>query len=213
MFRIDADTLVSDFIWDTKAQRYKWVSNGKYLSRETMLSLTGKAIEASKQELRAIAQQLASGKLSLEDWQRQTAQQLKILHLQQAYLGRGGVDMMKPADFLAIARNLKDEYGYLRNFAKDINDGNLSEAQFLARLDMYAEKSRSSSALMSQVGHKEQGYYYMQRFLAPANNCMPCVEYAAKGIVPVGAIPLPTFDCFCRANCRCSVQYFKESSG
>ncbi|WP_413275443.1 hypothetical protein [Floridanema evergladense] len=178
-----------------------------------MLSLTGKAIEGSKRELRAIANQLIENEISLKDWQKATAQQLKILHLQQALLGRGGVDAMKSADYLAIGRNLKSEYEYLRNFAKDINDGNLTQSQFLARLDMYAEKSRSSGLMMAEAGHKEQGYQYMQRFLAPANNCQSCIEYAFKGIQPIGFLPLPTFDCFCRANCRCSVMYFRKPDG
>lgn len=213
MLKLDRQTLVADFIWDSVAQRYKWADNGRYLSREAMLSLTAKAIEGSKRELKALASQLIENKITLEGWQKATAQQLKILHLQQALLGRGGVDAMKSADYLAIGRNLKSEYEYLRNFAKDINNGNLTQGQFLARLDMYAEKSRSSGLMMSEQGHKEQGYKYMQRFLAPANNCQACIDYALKGIEPIGVLPLPTFDCFCRANCRCSVVYFRDASG
>lgn len=49
----------------------------------------------------------------------------------------------------------------------------------------------------------------MQRHLGRTDkHCSECLDYAARGAVPVGELPLPTEQCSCRSNCLCRVRYF-----
>lgn len=205
-------TYSPDFIWDNRTGRYRYVDSGRYVSREAMLSLTRRSIEASRREVTALGQALINKQITLEDWQRQTATRLRSLHMRNALLARGGADRMRPQDYLQVGRTLKEEYRYLRNFAQDINNGSLSQAQFIARLAMYSDRGRVSFDKSEQDVFQEQGYLYMQRFLGNANHCPECPEYASRGIQPIGTLPLPTEACRCRAHCKCTVRYYKNYS-
>jgi hypothetical protein len=45
-----------------------------------------------------------------------------------------------------------------------------------------------------------------------AQHCQDCLDYAARGIVPIGTLPLPGQRCACRARCRCSIEYFRQQA-
>lgn len=145
---------------------------------------------------------------SLDDWQREFALSLKQKHIQAAILARGGADRMTRNDYLAIGRELKSEYRYLRRFAQDIKDGKVSEAQLKARSALYFEKVRISEERMSQQNATDQGLTVMRRFLGFADrHCEDCIRLAELGYQPIGELPLPTQSCRCRANCKCRVEY------
>lgn len=212
MLTLDAlQTFSPEFIWDEKARRYKYAGTNRYLSREAMLNLTARQITQTKQDLATLGNLLTGGKISLATWQEETAKTLKSLHLRQAILARGGVDRMTANDYLQVGRTLKEEYGYLRNFAADTTTGQMSTAQFRDRLSMYADKSRVSYELANRQNHIDQGYVMMERTLgATDRHCGDCLRYAAAGPQPIGWLPMPTQGCVCRARCKCSVRYIKS---
>jgi hypothetical protein len=43
-----------------------------------------------------------------------------------------------------------------------------------------------------------------------AQHCQDCLDYAARGLVPIGSVPLPGQRCACRARCRCRVEYKRQ---
>jgi hypothetical protein len=202
---------MSDFLWDAKAQRYRYADTKRFLSREAMLSLSRRQIDATQNDIGVIAQLLIDGKISLRTWQEQTAYTLKLLHLRQSILSRGGVDQMKSGDYLEVARTLKGEYGYLRQLAQDVRDGKITAAQFKARIGMYSAKSRVSFDKGEQALKKKVGYQFMRRYLgATDKHCSDCIYYFSLGLKKIGELPLPTESCQCRSRCKCSVRYFKE---
>lgn len=203
---------MSDFLWDAKSQRYRYADTKRFLSREAMLSLSRRQIDATQNDIGVIAQLLIDRKISLATWQEQTAYTLKLLHLRQSILARGGVDQMKSGDYLEVARTLKSEYGYLRQLAQDVRDGKLTAAQFKARVGMYAAKSRVSFDKGEQSIKKKIGYQFMRRYLgATDKHCSDCIYYFSLGLQVIGGLPLPTEACQCRSRCKCSVRYFKEN--
>jgi hypothetical protein len=210
--RLDAiQTFNSEFVWDAAASRYKWVDNGQYLSRELMLKLTAKQIEQTKKDLATLGDLLINRKISLAAWQEETAYALKSLHIRQAILARGGADKMVANDYLQVARTLKEEYGYLRNFAQDITEGQVSKAQFQSRLSLYAQKSRVSWELANKQNFVNNNYTIMERLLgATDRHCSDCLRYAAAGPQPIGWLPMPTQGCKCKASCQCTVRYIKS---
>jgi hypothetical protein len=51
----------------------------------------------------------------------------------------------------------------------------------------------------------------MRRILdAQAVHCQDCINYAARGIVPIGAVPMPGQRCACRSRCKCRIEYLRQ---
>jgi hypothetical protein len=72
---------------------------------------------------------------------------------------------------------------------------------------------RSSFWEGTAIRQQRQGYSLMQRILDnQAQHCQDCLDYAARGIVSLGSLPLPGQRCACRARCRCSVRYLRQQA-
>lgn len=208
VYRRDAVYRQPDWSFDTSTARYRNSATGRFLSQVDALQLTQRNIAAASAELEAQVLALAQGVTALGDWQRSLALLLKQLHLGQFILGRGGIARTTPADFLAVGRILKDEYRYLEAFGRDLAAGRLSVAQAGARARLYLAKSRLSFwAGQRQAQAQGPGPSEMRRLLAPVEHCPECLTYARAGWMPLNALPLPTVDCSCRSNCRCTVEY------
>jgi hypothetical protein len=208
LYRADAVYRQPQWSFDTRTARYRNASTGRFLSQRDALQLTERSIAAASRELETQVVALAQGVTSLGDWQRSLALLLKQLHLGQFILGRGGIAHTTPADFLEVGRILKDEYRYLEGFGRDLAAGRLSVAQARARARLYLAKSRLSFwAGQRQAQAQGPLPVEMRRSLAPVEHCTECITYAAAGWMPLGALPLPTVDCSCRSNCRCTVEY------
>lgn len=206
------DLISSHFDW--LLSRLGYAQSNRPISRTTQNNISDRLIAQIGADIQTIGHLLVQGEISLETWQTETAYALRKLHIQSAILGRGGSDRMTREDYLAIGRILKEEYRFLRGFAQDINNGNLTQAQFEARLRLYANRAYLSFALMQQLNYREAGYLYMQRFLdRNAAHCPDCFSYATAGIKPIGTLPLPTQQCLCRANCKCFVRYYRTAQG
>lgn len=208
VYRRDAVLRQPDWTFDSTLGRYRDRATGRFLSKREALALTQRSIANASRELLEITTSLANGVIQLQDWQRRFAQLLKELHLAQYLLGRGGAANVYPADFLVVARILKEEYRFLDAFARDIALGRLSVAQAQARARLYLNKTTTSywqgdAKAQERASHPQE----MRRLLAPVEHCPDCVAYAAAGWVPVGTLPMPCVNCQCGANCRCTVEY------
>jgi len=83
----------------------------------------------------------------------------------------------------------------------------------LARISMYGESVRGSYWEGASIRQGKQGYTLMQRILdSQAKHCQNCLDYAARGIVPIGSLPLPGQRCECRSNCKCRVKYLRQQA-
>lgn len=199
-----------EFLWDAKTGRYRYRDTKKFVSAEAVAALTQKRILAAQTDFQQLGQLLIDGKISLLTWQTETAGALKILRSQQYLLGVGGLARMMVADRLGIARQLKEQYAYLREFATTLRDEGMSRAQFFNRLGMYAESTASSYHAGQQSAARAQGYTHSRRQLgATDQHCQDCVRYAAADVQPIGDLPLPKEQCACGSRCRCSLLYLK----
>jgi hypothetical protein len=53
----------------------------------------------------------------------------------------------------------------------------------------------------------------MRRILDPqAQHCQDCIDHSARGMVPIGSLPMPGQRCACRARCKCRVEYFRQQA-
>jgi len=202
----------SSWRYDPISGRYRG-ANGRFLSARAVEALVDGRINKLGTELRRFTRMLADGSITLDQWQGSVREALKLVHVQAAIIGNGGRETMGAADWGRIGQRLRVEYAYLQNFANDLLGARVSTAQSLARIGLYAQSVRSTYWEGTTIRSEKQGYSLMRRILdGQAEHCQDCLDYAARGVVSIGSLPLPGQRCACRANCRCSVKYFRQQA-
>jgi hypothetical protein len=199
-----------DFYFDKSLQRYRYRDSGKFVSEQAVENLTRRSIAQIKKQVLNDTEYLIGNKLTLAEWEKATAQSLKKLHSWQYLIGKGGAKNMTQADNGKLGLRLSYEYGYLRGFAQDIADGKVSEAQLLARVDLYLNSSNGSFQEAKRIAHREAGYQWEKRIRTKQESCQSCLSYAAMGWQRIGTLPQPTQRCECRANCGCKFVFSIE---
>ena len=155
---------------------------------------------------RAHGQALVDGEIDLGEYHRRMVNTLGEAHTVQRQLGEGpGLDED------ALRDTLDEQLGYLQDMVGQIADGELSPAQILDRSGRYGANGGLSfnegmAAALALLATTEQ------RFLGACSpHCAECVDYAARGRVPVGTLPGIRMACSCRHNCCCRKEYFDLS--
>jgi hypothetical protein len=198
--------------YDRRIGRYR-DDRGRFLSKESVDKLVDSRIDQLEANLRRYTRMLADGNLTLDQWQGSVREAIKNAHIQAALIGYGGKDEMGPAEYGRIGQRLRAEYTYLQGFARDLLDGRISNPMALARVGLYAQSVRGSYWQGTELRQQQQGFSLMKRKLdGQAQHCQDCLDYSARGIVPIGTLPLPGQRCACRARCRCSIEYFRQQA-
>lgn len=203
----------NSFYWSANSQRYHYANGnkkGQFVREKDVARITEKAIEYELQVGNKITKDLLSGKINTSTWEQQIAQSVRNLSIYQYSLGIGGIKQMDWRDHAEISGKVNLQYQYLRGFSRDIIQGNLSEAQILARVQMYYNKTRHFYEDGRLEGHARNGFLWERRVLAAFHSCDDCVRYSNVGWVKIGTLPNPGESCQCRANCKC-VKYYSKS--
>lgn len=202
----------SSWSYDPISGRYRG-ANGRFLSQSAVEALVDGRINRLSSDLRRYTNMLSRGDLTLDQWQATIRQRLKLVHIQAAVIGNGGKERMGAADWGRIGQRIRAEYRYLQAFAADILAGRVSAPMALARIGLYAESVRGTYWEGTAIRQEKQGYSLMKRILdSQAKHCQDCLDYAARGIVPIGSLPMPGQRCSCRSNCKCSVKYMRQQA-
>jgi hypothetical protein len=198
--------------YDQKSGRYR-DERGRFLSKASVAKLVDARIDRLDVNLRRYTRMLSNGSITLEQWQGSVREAIKSAHIQAAIIGYGGKEKMGSAEFGRIGQRLRLEYAYLQGFVRDLLDGRVSAPMALARIGLYAQSVRGSYWQGSEMREQQRGFSLMRRKLdVQAQHCQDCMDYAARGIVPIGSLPLPGQRCACRARCRCSIEYFRQQA-
>ena len=135
---------------------------------------------------------------------------LRRMHVQNAALGAGGYDQISQDDWLRIQRTVKDDIDRLVRFGQEIENGDLSEAQINARINLYIGTARATYWLAQAIPHVEKDETIIERRrMTPADHCEWCVYLEDVGWQPVGILPAPGVfvdgwdDGCCGSNCHC----------
>lgn len=212
-----ADAIMSsrmdaEWSYDRSLGRYR-DSRGRFLSEAGVQKLVDGRIDRLDANLRRFTKMLAEGAITLDQWQGSVREAIKAAHLQAAMIGHGGRTGMGSAEYGRVGQRLRQEYAFLQGFALDLLEQRVSAPMALARISLYAQSVRGSFWEGASMRKEQQGFSLMQRILDPlAQHCQDCLDYAARGIVAIGAVPLPGQRCACRARCRCSVRYFRQQA-
>ncbi|MBD2005629.1 MULTISPECIES: hypothetical protein [Cyanophyceae] len=201
-----------EFLFDAKTQRYRYKDSGKFVGDTAVRNLTQKAIGQIGADLGTIGDLLVQGKISVATWEKQTALALKNLHTWNYMLGVGGQKNMTASDYGILGNQLKTQYEYLRGFANDLRTTGMTQAQFQARLQLYANAGHGTYERARLKAHTNAKFNWERRIRTKANSCPPCIGYEARGWQPIGTLPNPMQDCDCRSRCGCYKRFSKSKT-
>jgi hypothetical protein len=205
-----ASRMDADWSYDRNSGRYR-DEKGRFLSQGAVEKLVDARIDRLDGTLKRLTRMLVDGNITLDQWQSSIREQIKAAHLQAAIIGHGGRSGMDSAEYGRVGQRLRSEYAYLQGFANDLLGARLSGAIAVARAGLYAQSVRGSFWQGTELRKQEQGFSLMRRILDPqAQHCQDCSDFAARGIVAIGSVPLPGQRCACRARCRCRIEYLRQ---
>ena len=202
----------AEWSYDRNRGRYR-DEKGRFLSKKAVGKLVDGRIDKLETQLKQFTRMLSDGSITLDQWQGSVRQSLKAAHIQAATIGYGGRSEMGSAEYGRIGQRLRGEYAYLQGFVRDIIDGRISAPMAAARIGLYAQSVRGSYWQGTEMKEQKRGFSLMRRILdAQAVHFSDCLGYAARGIVPIGSVPMPGVRCECGARCKCSVEYFRQQT-
>jgi hypothetical protein len=202
----------AEWSYDPISGRYRG-TNGRFLSQKAIEALIDGRVMKLDKQLKDFTKRLIDGSITIDQWQGSVREALKPAHIQATMVGVGGKTALSQADYGRIGQKLRSEYAYLQKFAAGLLADSVSAPMALARIGLYAESVRASFWEGTAIRQGRQGYSLMQRILdSQAAHCDDCLSYSARGIVPIGSLPMPGQRCACRARCRCSVRYLRQQA-
>jgi hypothetical protein len=123
------------------------------LTNKTIIDLRNGLMDARVDATKSLASALADGRIDLPGWQSGMRAVSKDTAMAEYLFGRGGINVMTPADYGRVGALVKEQYTFLQGFAQDIADGKLSEAQVEARAAMYAHAGVTAHSIGQEAAY------------------------------------------------------------
>ena len=201
-----------EFTFDPITQRYRYKDSGKFVGKEAIRNLTQKAINQVTQDINVIADLLIQRKITIATWEETTAKALKNLYTWNFTLGAGGINNLGSREYGVLGAELKRQYQHLRNFAEELRQGKITEAQFRSRVQMYVQGARNTFERGRTEAHSKSGYRWEKRKRTKTDSCPECISYEARSWQPINTLPNPGMECRCRARCGCFKEFSKDAA-
>lgn len=198
---------VARYKYNPKSMRYTDRSTGRFVSAKDVRSAVDTVISAETLKIRDVAQQLVAGSINLAEWQIQTQALLKSLHVAMGLAANGGLKNTSNSDLGFIGSQIKEQYKYLRDFAKQIKNGKQKlDGSLVARAALYTESARGLYEAVVTRNAGSSGLSMSRSVLGPADHCALCVSEAGRGWVKIGS-NIPIGQRTCKSNCHCSLEF------
>jgi hypothetical protein len=103
-----------------------------------------KFLEAQRQKAENLTGDLGAGTMTLPEWENEMRWVIKDAFGASYVLGRGGRPSMTPADWGRVGRRVRDQYGFLANFASQMAAGSVTTQRAVMRASMYPLSARQA---------------------------------------------------------------------
>ncbi len=204
--RNQARDLTPSFSYNPGSNRYT-DSAGRFVSGDTVREALNTVIDASRERSKQLTQDLRDGYITLADWQRGMAQEIRVTQGIAHATAKGGWEQMTKSDWGKVGNETKKQYRYLNNLAKDIETGKVPlDGRLSARADLYPQAGRNTFSRVEGNSRQEAGLTKERNVLGEADHCDDCLEETAKGWQPIGEISDPG-ERQCGNRCKCHLEY------
>ena len=194
-----------DFGWSESAQRFIDLITGRFVSAEHVREVMTARINESFTVLKDFGEALVSGAADVSEWELAVRVELKNIHTQMAALASGGWDNVTPQQWGTVGARLKVQYQKLNELSLALSRGEISEAEFRRRMDMYARGAWGSYYDAERIMKEDAGYTEEIRNLGGGDNCRTCLGEAGRW-APIGTLRR-IGDSECLSNCNCTFDY------
>lgn len=196
---------MASFTWSASSGRYR-DSHGRFVTEAAVRDAVDAALDVTTARMQGLTRRLQSGSLDLISWQVQMASEIKQSHLSAAMIAHGGRAAMTQAEYGWAGQRIREQYGYLRNFAQQIASGEqaLTE-QAVTRTALYGQAGRATYEAMRLRDGLARGDDQERNILGAADHCPDCVGATARGWVAIGTLAR-IGSRQCKVNCRCRIE-------
>ena len=206
------------WIWEVGTQRYRNLDTGRFIGRAEVVNLVNDVVDRTIDDpVATINTMLGDKRLNAADWKTAFGRQIKNVYIQQAELAAGGREQMTPQLWGMVGGSVREQYRYLDDFARQVANGQLTQAQIEARTKMYINSSREAYWRVKDVQAQAQGMTE-ERWIAIGDDstCGPCSDADAMGWQKIGTfaqpgsgrvLVSPQTNCQGLTNCRCTKEY------
>lgn len=133
-----------DWQWNQNTHRYRNTATNSVITENTLIGLRDTMIESWRGRVQDLADDLVTGKLTIQEWTLQMRREVSNIFSSEYMLAKGGRNAIFQADLDAIQEMLTTQYSFLQNFAEDVRAGNLSQAQIASRSELYLDSATQS---------------------------------------------------------------------
>lgn len=157
--------------WRYSAERHRYLyPSGRAVPASRVLGLRQGFIDTQMKSAESLARSLATGDMSVAQWERAVRALQKRAFVAEFALGAGGRTMVGARGWGAVGGLLSGQYRYLRGFAQDVAGGTMSEAQIAERTKLYL-----ASATQAYERGKASGYAGLVLPCWPADGGTRCL--------------------------------------
>jgi hypothetical protein len=194
------------YTWNTQTRQFRNDATGRYASRTEIRTSVDFYVDRVRDDIKRISESLRDGKINLPQWQIDMESVIKRAHTASGAIGSGGWKQAKQSDWGYIGSRLRQEYGFLRNFALEIEQGLPLDGRFIGRAQQYGRAATQTyEAQLRRIDLASQPMEE-RRILHAQHSCADCQRYAAQGWQPGGTLPNTGEACACRSQCLCSFE-------
>src|SRR5580765_5181932 len=165
------------FIFDTTRGKYISTETERVVAEKTTRAIVIEIQQSAKQRMRAITESETRGEISRATWELAMRDEIKQLHRSMATIAKGGKEQMTQRDWGRVGQVIAKQNQYLNQFGSQVAHGEVSEAQQVARAEMYANSAFSTFENAQAVRHAESGVVRARRVLEDgAQHCEDCPD-------------------------------------
>lgn len=205
---------MSRYRWDSEAGasgRYR-DERGRYVAGAVVRGELDRYLTASDGAAKALAQGLRNRQLSLADWELGMRREIKRVQLTAVATERGGWANMRPQDYGRAGQAIREQYGYLSNFAGEVAAGKQRlDGTLDRRAQLYAQAGRQTF-YASKHANRRPEVTLVRSIRNARDSCRGCVDLHGRWFqVGDPAYKLPG-QRICNKNCLCSEEYGRETA-
>jgi hypothetical protein len=206
------------WVWEAGTGRYRNLDTGRFIGQRQVVQLVNGIVDNTEANpVTLLNTMLADGRVNTAEWKTGFARQIKNAYIQQAELAAGGRSQMTPQLWGMVGGSVREQYGYLDDFAQEIADGKLTAGQINSRTKMYVNSSREAYWRVKDAKARTDGFTEEKwNAIGDDSTCGPCADADTMGWQPVGTFAQPgsgrvrnrpRTDCQGLTNCRCEKEY------
>ena len=189
--------------------RYRDTVTGRYISgRQVRADVARMADNAGRDAARQLTEALRDRRISLAEWQMGMARAVKNVNYAAVAAASGGVNNMTAVERGRAGAIIRKQYGYLRDFAKQIETGEQPlDGRALRRAEMYMDAARGTFHEQKRAGYagRHAGAVVMIRsHRHKQDSCRSCVGLHGKWFRMGDPEYIPVGRRECLTSCGCT---------